>query len=390
MIRVLSVSSVWMLIFAFFNLRAHSQQQQQAQIQLKTPLGMDSLRNAGKNFQASDVSDIRRRAQLNDPEALYFLGIMHYYGNAIGVEKNTDQAIRYFKLAADKGHLSAQVNLGMLLIGEPTNVQNTAQAITYFTRAAENGDSDAQWCLGRMFYEGRVSRNSDHSRAVHWFSKSADSGNAFGLFHLGIMNEYGLAVKQDFREAARFYKMASAKENLDAKYYLALLHAYGRGYAQDIHKASLLFKEAAEKGHAPSQYYLGVIFLYGQGGFPRDYNMAFYWMTKAANGTSDDTAEAAKIAVSEIQRILVQSQERTVDLEQRFASGPRGGPQNTEHLFARLDDNSDGRISLQEFDAMWHNPPPEVSFFTEDMDSDGFLSWDEFQGPNATVVMLSQ
>ena len=250
------------------------------QMELKTPLGMESLRNAGTKFQAHDVSDVRRRAQLNDPEAYYFLGVMHYYGNADGVEKSTEEAMRYFKLAADKGHQPAQVNLGMLLLGDKSNTNNAALAVTYFTRAAEGGDSDAQWCLGRTYYEARVGRNPDFARATSWFRKSADAGNAFGLFHMGIVYEYGLAVNQGFHKAGEYYSRAADMENLDAMYYLGLLHAYGRGYPQDIHKASLLFKRAAESGHAPSQYYLGVIFLYGQGGFPRDYDMAFYWMDK--------------------------------------------------------------------------------------------------------------
>lgn len=227
------------------------------QVELKTPLGMESLRNSATQFHSSDVSDVRRRAQLGDAEAFYFLGVMHYYGNAAGVDQNTDEAIRYFKLAADKDHLAAQVNLGMLLLLiEPSNSnRNAAQAVTYFTRAAEGGDSDAQWCLGRVYYEARVGRAPDYRRAAHWFKRSADAGNAFGLFHMGIMHEYGLGVDggQDFVRAGEYYSKAADMENLDATYYLALLHAYGRGFPQDIHRASLLFKQAAERGHAPSQ-----------------------------------------------------------------------------------------------------------------------------------------
>ena len=226
------------------------------QVELKTPLGMESLRNSATQFHSSDVSDVRRRAQLGDAEAFYFLGVMHYYGNAAGVDQNTDEAIRYFKLAADKDHQAAQVNLGMLLLIDPSNSnRNAAQAVTHFTRAAEGGDSDAQWCLGRVYYEARVGRAPDYRRAAHWFKRSADAGNAFGLFHMGIMHEYGLGVDggQDFVTAGEYYSKAADMENLDATYYLALLHAYGRGFPQDIHRASLLFKQAAERGHAPSQ-----------------------------------------------------------------------------------------------------------------------------------------
>ena len=158
-------------------------------MELKTPLGMESLRSADTQFHSADVSDVRRRAQHGDAEAIYFMGIMHYYGNAEGIDQDTDEAIRYFKLAAEKGHQSAQVNLGMLLLADRGNSQHAALAVTHFTRAAENGDDDAQWCLGRVYYEGRVGRGPDYSRAAHWFRRSASAGNSFGLFHMGILHE---------------------------------------------------------------------------------------------------------------------------------------------------------------------------------------------------------
>jgi len=359
------------------------------QMELKTPLGMESLRSAHTKFQPHDVSDIRRRAQQNDAEALYFLGIMYYYGNAVGIEKDTKEAAKYFKQAANKGHQPAQVNLAMLLLLDPANNRNAALAVTYFTRAAENGDADAQWCLGRVYYEGRVGNRPDYERAAAWFHKSAEAGNPFGLFHMGIMHEYGLGVQQNFVEAGRFYKRAADMENLDAMYYLALLHAYGRGFPQDIHKASLLFKRAAESGHAPSQYYLGIIFLYGQGGFPRDYDMAFYWMDRAANGPSADTADAARRALAELRRIMSKNKERMQGLSKRFADGPRGGPEASEHLFLALDSDGDGRVSHDEFNVAWHKPPSAITFDSEDTNHDGFLSWDEFNGPNATEVVVA-
>ena len=132
-----------------------------AKLDLKTPLGMESLRQAGTKFRPSDVSDVRRRAQLNDPEALYFLGVMHYYGNAADVEHSVDDAIKYFTKASELGHASSQVNLGMILLNNPRSSNDVGQAVSHFHRAAENGDSDAQWCLGRVYYEARIGHGPD-------------------------------------------------------------------------------------------------------------------------------------------------------------------------------------------------------------------------------------
>ena len=133
---------------------------------------------------------------------------------------------------------------------------------------------------------------------------------------------------------------------------------------QDIHRASLLFKKAAESGHAPSQYYLGVIFLYGQGGFPRDYDMAFYWMDRAARGkASRDTADAAARALGELRVVLSNSTTRMDALSRRFRVGPRGGPEDSETLVTALDADADGRVSREEFGAKWHRPPAQVLLY---------------------------
>jgi hypothetical protein len=133
---------------------------------------------------------------------------------------------------------------------------------------------------------------------------------------------------------------------------------------KDIHRASLLFKKAAESGHAPSQYYLGVIFLYGQGGFPRDYDMAFYWMDRAARGkASRDTADAAARALGELRVVLSNSTTRMDALSRRFRVGPRGGPEDSETLFTALDADADGRVSREEFGAKWHRPPAQVGLW---------------------------
>jgi len=57
--------------------------------------------------------------------------------------------------------------------------------------------------------------------------------------------------------------------------------------------------------------------------------------------------------------------------------GGEGAPQN---MFALLDEDQDGRISLDEFNADWHNAP-EGLWEQEDQNGDGFIAYEEFSGP---------
>ena len=50
------------------------------------------------------------------------------------------------------------------------------------------------------------------------------------------------------------------------------------------------------------------------------------------------------------------------------------------NLFARLDANGDWRISREEFAVEWHKAPASL-FAAEDANEDGFVEWEEFEGP---------
>ena len=54
----------------------------------------------------------RYRAAAGDPDAQYRLDYWYTYGQ--GVEQDEAEGVRWFRLAADQGQASAQVNLGSM------------------------------------------------------------------------------------------------------------------------------------------------------------------------------------------------------------------------------------------------------------------------------------
>ena len=60
-----------------------------------------------------------------------------------------------------------------------------------------------------------------------------------------------------------------------------------------------------------------------------------------------------------------------------------GNGNGEENMFAILDADSDGRISLEEFNVEWHNAPDGL-WEQEDQNGDGFISYDEFSGPKGS------
>ena len=69
--------------------------------------------------------------------------------------------------------------------------QDNAKAVKWYRKAADQGDARAQWHLGLMYHLGE-GVPQDNAEAVKWFRKAADQGDASGQFSLGAMYHSGL------------------------------------------------------------------------------------------------------------------------------------------------------------------------------------------------------
>ncbi len=82
--------------------------------------------------------------------------------------------------------------------------KNYDEAITWFRQAAEAGNTQAMNSIGVMFTYGRGVPKND-AEAVQWYRKAADAGNAAGMTNVGLMLEQGKGLKRDPAEAARYF-----------------------------------------------------------------------------------------------------------------------------------------------------------------------------------------
>lgn len=195
---------------------------------------------------------------------------------------NYQEAIKWYRKAAELGHPDAQSELGhMYFNGEGVPV-NHEEALKWLSKAASQGDAIAQSTLGYMYKNGvGVPKNEDE--AAKWFKKSAfqyyegakramKAGNqlafellqtvismditpysVLSMFHMGTLYYYGECdLKTDFSQAFYYFKQASEKGNLPALYYLGLCYEYGRGVPEDKTKAQEYYKRSGYKS-APSR-----------------------------------------------------------------------------------------------------------------------------------------
>lgn len=112
-----------------------------------------------------------KSANQNDAIGQYGLGMMYHRGV---VEKDSQKAVKLFKLSADQGFPQAMLMLAIL-------------------------------------YEGGGIVDKDLHEAMKLYKKAADIGNPLGLYKVGTFYEKGFGVKQNRNLAKEYFGLACDK-----------------------------------------------------------------------------------------------------------------------------------------------------------------------------------
>jgi TPR repeat protein len=125
------------------------------------------------------------------------------------------------------------------------------EAVRHYKLAADRGDADAQLNLGRMYGTGRGGLAPDPREAARLYKLSADQGNAVAQLQLAYMYENGDVLPKDWPEAARLYRLAADQGNPEAQANLADFYERGdAGLRRNACEAVRLRKLAAAQGNA--------------------------------------------------------------------------------------------------------------------------------------------
>src|ERR1035438_2231773 len=108
-------------------------------------------------------------------------------------------------LAAAAGLVAGQqaVKTGDTLFNPPQGAKalDDATALNELLPLAEQGNASAQARLGLMFHEGRGVAQ-DYKEAARWYRLAAEQGSADAQVNLGVMYGQGQSVAPDYKEAA--------------------------------------------------------------------------------------------------------------------------------------------------------------------------------------------
>ncbi len=182
---------------------------------------------------------------------------------------NVQEAIRWYKTAADNGDGHAAYHLGHIYQDGQIAEQDFSAVLKWFEKAADLGNKYAWYSLGCLYCDGKGIRQN-FSKAAEWFQKAVDSGNPQAAYELAKLYSSGNGVEADAEKAQSLYQ-AALKGFLDSEksrpavwreYRIAGMYEKGLGTDVNVQEAIRWYKTAADKGHGNAQYRLSL--LYGE------------------------------------------------------------------------------------------------------------------------------
>lgn len=143
-------------------------------------------------------------------------------GKEFEEKKNYAEAMRWYRTAADRGHVQAQVSVGNLYGNGIGVSKDYAEALRWYRKAADQGNSEAQDDVGTFYLVGwGVPQN--YPEALRWLRKAADQENEVAQRNVAIMYLQGLGVPADRAEAIRWFRKAAEKGDDESKQALSQL-----------------------------------------------------------------------------------------------------------------------------------------------------------------------
>ena len=144
------------------------------------------------------------------------------------------------------------------------NKGDVERAVSYFKKSAEFGNAKAQRMLGDCYFWGEGIRE-DKREAVKWYRLAAEQKNSEARWRLGSCYYFGTGIREDKQEAVKWYRLAAEQGNAKAQWILGGCYFGGEGIREDKQEAVKWFRLAAGQGYVEAQRWLGDCYFFGNG-----------------------------------------------------------------------------------------------------------------------------
>lgn len=294
------------------------------------------LSRAYRNFHTADGDEaalawLSKAATGGHPMAQTMLA--DAYENGLGVMRDTGEALRWYRQAANAGFAEAQYRLASYLMtaggegdkeeaadwmrqaaqqGLATAAYSYAVFLTRGQGLAKDADAALPWAvqacaefcvrddttatetvllMTQILIAGN-GKAEDRLKGAGLLVAAADKGNATAQMFTGKLLEDGIALAKDEAAAARRYKQAVEAGHRDAHYALGKMTLDGRGIAKNAEAAVRLFREGSERDDTNAMNALAHCYEDGRG-IGKDIMQAYLWYSVAASRTPPEEPSKA-------------------------------------------------------------------------------------------------
>lgn len=116
--------------------------------------------------------------------------------------------------------------------------------VKILSQKAESGDLQSQATLAERYYKGDGVKQN-YVQAAHWYKKLAETGVANAQLTLGLMYVKGDGVEKNDEQALHWLTQAAEQRMPMAQYLLGVANEEGHGVKQDLVKAYMWYEIAA-------------------------------------------------------------------------------------------------------------------------------------------------
>jgi TPR repeat protein len=274
---------------------------------------LDALREVAKCYYYGEGVAIdkgeslrwcRLAAEKGDPFSQWMLGSLFYLCGE-SVDRDDALAAKWLSKSfiswlakAELGDVEAQCAVARMLLNAEGVQKDTDEAIRWLRIAADNGSTWSMYFLAEAYFFG-IDVLKNHDLAMALVLKYAEQGGAKSwgsLAYLAHRFEYGYnGVQPDCRVSIRLLRIGASYG--DARCYSKLGDFLYNGVGTEKDDAGALecWRKGAELGHADSQFSLGDAYAAGQL-VDKDFGAALYWYLLASEaGVSDRLKACHKI-----------------------------------------------------------------------------------------------
>jgi TPR repeat protein len=227
-----------------------------------------------------EIESIVKEIESMEPELLYGRGVQLYKESSKSA-KNYGLSSRYIRVAAEKNHKQAIVQLGKMYLDGLAFDKNETEAMRWIKKSIEVMNPKECYKQGMIFY------NEKHYKiSLLYMEKGAEENYSYAQVHLVLVYTQGLGVEKNHGQAMKWFQQSTMqlKPNECQK---KGIEFYNNINIDDNYDFALLFLlKAPGKTNFLAHVRLGIIYLHGLK-VEKNYNIAMEWIKSSIKIAED-------------------------------------------------------------------------------------------------------